>query len=200
MAHARRYFVESERTSPALADEALQRIRRLYALERQAKEAELDAADLCRLRQEHAVPVLEELHAWLLSIQPTLLPKEPMATAVGYTLSQWRALTRYVEDGRLPIDNNGAERALRPLAVGRKNWLFVGHEEAGKMGAVLFSLVTTCRAIGLEPRLYLHDVLLRVASETDVSKLTPHGWKVHHLPAVAARRHETLGHLAALAR
>jgi transposase len=97
MAHARRYFVESERTSPALADEALQRIRRLYALERQAKEAELDAADLCRLRQEHAVPVLEELHAWLLSIQPTLLPKEPMATAVGYTLSQWRALTRYVE-------------------------------------------------------------------------------------------------------
>lgn len=198
-AHGRRYFLEAEKTSPTLAEQALQRIGRLYAIERQAKEAELDAAARGRLRQAHAVPVLDELHAWLLSIQPTLLPKEPMAVAVGYAQSQWRALRRYAEDGRLPIDNNGAERALRPLAVGRKNWLFVGHEEAGKKGAILFSLVTTCREIGLDPRLYLHDVLLRVATETDVSKLTPHAWKVHFLPEVAARRHETLGHLAARA-
>lgn len=200
MAHARRYFVEAQPTSPELAGAALERIARLYAIERQAKQAGLGAAAITALRQEQAVPVLTELRAWLESIRPTLLPKEPMATAVGYALAQWRALGRYTEDGRIPIDNNGAERALRPLAVGRKNWLFVGHEEAGQQGAVLFSLVATCREIGIDPRLYLQDVLERIATCSDVGRLTPHGWKEHFLPQVAARRDALLANLAALAR
>lgn len=196
-AHARRYFVEAEATDPVLAKEAIARIGKLYALERQAQEQQLDVLSLTRLRQIEAVPRLAELHAWLLAVRPTVLPKSPLASAIGYALAQWEALLRYAQDGRIPIDNNGAERALRPLAVGRKNWLFFGHEEAGKKGAVLFSLVTTCRAIGVEPRAYLRDVLERIATCSDVSRLTPHGWKRHLQASVQARELELLRGLAA---
>ena len=196
-AHARRYFVEAQATDPVLAKEALGRIGKLYALERQAQEQPLDVLALTLLRQQQAVPLLAELHAWLLSVKPTVLPKSPLSSAIGYALAQWEALLRYAQDGRVPIDNNGAERALRPLAVGRKNWLFFGHEEAGRKGAVLFSLVTTCRAIGVEPRAYLRDVLERIATCSDVRQLTPHGWKRHLQASVQARELELLKGLAA---
>jgi transposase len=196
-AHVRRKYVDAQATDPVLAAAVLARIRTLYAIEKAAKEAALDVAQTTRLRQEQARPVLTELRAWLQTARSQVLDKSPMAQAIGYTLSLWEALLRYVDDGSIPIDNNGAERALRPLAVGRKNWLFVGHEEAGKKGAVLMSLVATCREIGLDPRMYLHDVLERIATCSDVRLLTPHGWKEHFLPQVEARRDGLLAALAA---
>ena len=195
-AHARRYFVEARATDKALAEEAIALIARLYAVERRAQEAGLDVAARTALRQQHAVAALAELHAWLLATRPTVLPKSPLAAAIGYALGQWEALGRYAQDGRIPIDNNGAERALRAVAVGRKNWLFFGHEEAGKKGAVLMSLVATCREIGIEPRAYLRDVLVRIATESDVTKLTPHGWKRHLADQVKSRELELLARLA----
>ena len=199
-AHARRYFVEAQATDPVLAKQALDLIRRLYAVERAATEQKLAVEERTRLRQQHALPALAELRAWLEATRPMVLPKSPLAAAIGYALAQWAALVRYAQDGRLPIDNNGAERALRPLAVGRKNWLFFGHEEAGRKGAVLFSLVTTCRNIGVEPRAYLRDVLTRLATETDVSRLTPHGWKQHHEAQAQRHEQELLARVAATPR
>jgi transposase len=196
-AHARRYFVDAQATDPVLAKQALDLIRRLYAIERDADERALKVEERTRLRQQHAVPALAELRTWLEATRPSVLPKSPLSAAIGYALGQWEALTRYAQDGRLPIDNNGAERALRPLAVGRKNWLFFGNEEAGKKGAVLFSLVTTCRNLGIEPRAYLRDVLVRIATCSDVGQLTPHGWKQHHQAHVQAREQELLAQLAA---
>ena len=102
-----------------------------------------------------------------------------MGEATRYCLNQWLALNRFVEDGRLHIDNNLAERALRHFAVGRKNWLFFQTEGGGKTAAVLASLLQTARAIGIDPKTYFRDVLLRIGSESDVTKLTPHGWKQH---------------------
>jgi len=196
-AHARRYFVEAQASDPVLAQAAIDRIRALYALERLAQERELKLKELTRLRQAQAVPLLAELRAWLVATRPTVLPKSPLAAAIGYALAQWDALVRYAQDGRLPIDNNGAERALRAIAVGRKNWLFFGHEEAGRKGAVLFSLVATCRNLGVEPRAYLRDVLERLATETDVSRLTPHAWKAERQAAVQGRELALLRDLAA---
>lgn len=115
-----------------------------------------------------------------------------MAEAIRYCLNQWRALNCFADDGRLHIDNNLAERALRHFAVGRKNWLFFQTEGGGKTAAILASLLQTARAIGLDPRIYFRDVLLRIGTESDVTKLTPHGWKQHFAQDVADHREDIL--------
>ncbi|MSR47663.1 MAG: transposase, partial [Planctomycetes bacterium] len=131
------------------------------------------------LRESSARPVLNELQEWLELARTQVLDKSPLAKAIHYALSNWAALTRYVEDGRLNIDNLPAERALRAVAVGRKNWLMVGNARGGKAAAVLYTLVQTCKEIGIVPQTYLRDVLLRIGREANVMKLTPHGWKQH---------------------
>ncbi|MBL8839921.1 MAG: IS66 family transposase [Planctomycetes bacterium] len=178
-AHARRYFVRARDSDATLADEGLERIGRLYAAERVAKLHGFDADGLRELRQGSARPVLAELKEWLEATKPKVLDKSPLANAIHYALANWAALVRYVEDGRLNIDNLPAERALRAVAVGRKNWLMVGNVRGGKAAAVLYTLVQTCKEIGVVPQTYLRDVLLRIGRETDVAKLTPHGWKQH---------------------
>lgn len=185
-AHARRKFVQSETSEPDLAAEATRRIALLYALEKEAKDLEPQARRA--LREERARPVLEDLFEWMGGTRPTVLDRSPMAEALDYALKNHLALERYLEDGRLAIDNNAVERALRCVAVGRKNWVFVGNEEGGERAAVLFSLVQTCREIGVDPREYFRDVLLRLSTCSDVSKLTPHGWKEHFADQVAAER------------
>jgi transposase len=191
-AHARRYFKQALDAEQALATEALATIRRLYAIERAAKEQNLDADGVLRLRQEHAVPELERFKTWLEVTRTQVLDKGPMAKAIGYALSNWIALNRYVTDGRIPIDNNGAERALRAVAVGRKNWILIGNVRGGKCAAILYSLVQTAKAIGIDPKTYLRDVLERIAKEADVEKLTPHGWQQHFAAEVAAERDRLL--------
>lgn len=185
-AHARRKFVEAETTDAVLSKEAVQHIRELYVIERVAKD--LPPEERRALREREALPRLEALRAWLGGVEATVLPKSPMARAVSYTQAQWEALVRYIEDGRLEIDNNRAERALRPFAVGRKNWLFFQTVGGGRTGVVLMSLLMSAKAAGLDPRVYFRDVLLRIARESDPAKLVPLGWREHFAAEVAAER------------
>lgn len=176
-AHARRYFFDALVSDKTRATEALAMIRRLYAVEVRAKAMTEPERKLLRL--EHARPILDEIARWMDAVAPTVLPKGPLGHAISYARGNWRALNRYLDEGYLGIDNNAAERALRGVAVGRKNWLFAGSAEAGRRAAVLMTLVGTCKLQGVDPEAYLTDVLLRVATTpvSRVSELTPRGWK-----------------------
>jgi transposase len=159
-AHARRKFVEAEKTSPQLAHEAVARIRGLYALEHEAKG--LDAPARAALRQRKAKPQLDALKAWLDGAQRTALPKTPIGEALTYAANQWTALTVYVTDGNLSIDNNAAERAVKPFAIGRKNWLFFGSDRGGQTLATLASFTATCELMKLNPWTWFRDTLTKL--------------------------------------
>lgn len=177
-AHARRYFYEALPSERVLAEDMLERIAALYAVEERAKAR--SEAERFLLRQEQARPILSGIQAWLEKHGPGVLPKGPMGQAISYAQGNWAALTRYLEQGFLAIDNNAAERALRGVAVGRKNWLFAGSAEAGRRAAVLMTLVGTCKLQGIDPQAYLADVLVRVATTpvSRIDELTPRGWKL----------------------
>ena len=189
-AHVRRKFVDAEATDPVLAKQAVDRIRALFQIEDAAKD--LGDAARAEMRMARARPLLQELHAWLELAGTQSLPKSPLGKAIGYARNQWSALLRYTEDGRLSISNNAAERALRPFALGRKNWLFFQREGGGRTAATLMSLLMTAKAAGIHPRDYFRDVLLRISTCTDVRQLTPHGWKEHFATEVTERRHAML--------
>ena len=125
------------------------------------------------------MPVLAGIEAYLRREQPQVLPKSPIAEAIGYALGNWEALRRYTEDGDLEIDNNGAERSLRGVAVGRKNWLFFGSDQGGRTAAILTSLITTCKRLDIDPFAYLRDVFERISAHpaSRLSELLPDLWK-----------------------
>jgi hypothetical protein len=176
-AHARRkyYDVYVAERSPTAA-EALQRIGLLYALEREIRGASPQAR--AEVRRERAAPILAELRSWLIETQSTLSVKSPLAGAIQYTLGRWTALTRYVDDGRIEIDNNAAERAIRALVLGRRNYLFAGSDGGGETAARLYSLIGTCRLNGIDPHRYLRYVLERIAAHpiNRIDELLP--WRV----------------------
>ena len=189
MAHARRYFKEAMPTAAVACAQVLAVIGQLYGIERTAREKRLDASTRQQLRQEQTRPILEKLHAYLQEHHATALPKSPLGTATGYALRHWGALTRYTEDGRLKIDNNGAEQALRPIVLGRKNWLFAGSEAAAHRTAILCSLVQTCKNLQINPFVYLRDIIDRVSTHPArlVLELTPREWKrLRQEPTAAA--------------
>jgi transposase len=169
-AHGRRHFHESRDSDALRAHEALARIAGLYAVEDEAKELIAagnligEAADAVRLRlrQEKTVLKLGALGQWLSEQQVLVLPKSPIGQAIAYALRHWQALTRFTEHGFLNIDNNAAERALRAVAIGRKNWLFAGSDEGGRTAAVLYTMVNTCKNLGIDAFNYLRDVLGRL--------------------------------------
>jgi transposase len=164
-AHARRKYFEihqrQDETPGTVADQALQRISALYAVEKEIRGKPAD--ERCRQRQQRSSAVLNELHRWLHDTLSGLSAKSPMALAIGYSLSNWRALTRYVDDGRIEIDNNAAERALRSVVLGRKNYLHFGSDAGGERAAVIYSLIGTCKLNGIDPQAYLRHVLERIA-------------------------------------
>jgi hypothetical protein len=178
-AHARRYFKEALPTAAVPCARTLALIKQLYGIERVASERQLEAPARQRVRQEQARPILAQLQAYLQEQRVAALPKSPLGAAVGYALRNWVALTRYTENGRLRIDNNGAEQALRPIVLGRKNWLFAGSEAAAHRTAILCSLVQTCKHLHLNPFVYLRDVIERVSTHPArlVLELTPREWK-----------------------
>lgn len=178
-AHARRRFKEAVRTAPQEASQVVVWIGELYGLERSAKRKQLSTEARHALRQERARPILERIGEYLKKLQLTTLPKSPLADAIGYALRQWEALNRYTDDGRLEIDNNGAENALRPLCLGRKNWLFIGSEAAAHRTMVLLTLVQSCRAHGVDPFAYLRDIIDRVSTHpmSRINELIPQRWK-----------------------
>lgn len=186
-AHARRKFYEARSSDAARAHQALAYYGQLYEIERQAKEAEASEAQRLKMRQDLAVPILEQFHTWLGAQRAEVLPKSPMAEAIGYALNNWTALVRYTEAGFLAIDNNVAEREMKRLAIGRKNWLFVGSVPGGKTAAVLFSFTSTCTRLGVEPWAYLKDVLTRLPTLPlgQFADLLPDRWQAARAPATA---------------
>jgi transposase len=163
-AHARRKFHEARSSDPERSHAALVRIGRLYDGERAAKKQELDDAQRHVLRQEQSRPILTSFGAWLEGEAAKVLPKSPIGQAIAYTRSNWAALSRYLEAEFLAIDNNASENALRPIALGRKNWLFCGSDRGGRTAAVLLSLTASCTALAVEPFAYLRDLLQRVST------------------------------------
>ena len=159
-AHARRKFVEAENASPREAHEAVARIKQLYAIEHEVRVEEgFDASARAARRQEKSTPLLAALKAWLDQTAVTALPKSPLGEAVTYARNQWAALNVYVTDGHLAIDNNRAERAIKPFALGRKNWLFFGSDDGGRRLATLASFTATCQQFALNPWTWLKDTL-----------------------------------------
>jgi hypothetical protein len=174
-AHGRRRFKEALDTEPQAA-EVLLLVQQLYAVEDEAKD--LPPAARQRLRQERSVPVLAKIDEVRRRLQADVLPKSPLGDALRYLDNQWAPLQRFVEDGRLAIDNNRAENQLRIVAVGRKNWLFAGSLEGARWAAILYSLVQGCRLVGADPFLYFRDVLRRLPTHPQrlIGQLTPRGW------------------------
>jgi transposase len=178
LAHARRTFFDALGTAPD-AQFALDHIRDVYRVEHEAKErAVARTPEHLAMRQARSKLVLEKLRAWLVEQKDCYLPKSPMGGAIRYALDNWVPLTRFLDDVHIPPDNNRSEAALRVAALGRKNFLFVGHEDAGDNIAALYTLVGTCEAHGVEPYAYLKDVLVRVSSHpaSDIDTLLPHRW------------------------
>jgi transposase len=175
-AHARRKFYDARSTDELHACQALAYYGQLYDLERQAKD--FDDATRRQLRQDLAVPLLAKFQTWLQRQRDEVLPKSALGEAVGYTLNNWTALLRYTEQGFLAIDNNVAEREMKRIAIGRKNWLFFGTENGGATAAVLLSFTTTCQRLGVEPWAYLQDVFTRLpATPADqLDTLLPDRW------------------------
>lgn len=177
-AHARRKFFELHAANKSLiAAEALTRIGALYAIEREAKDMDAQARQQHRL--QHAKPKIEALFQWLRQIQPKVSATSGTGKAIHYLLRRTDAFTRYLDDGRFPVDNNPVENAIRPIALGRKNWLFAGSERAGHRAAAILSLIATAKANGHDPHSYLRDVLTRLPTQlnSQIAELLPHIWQ-----------------------
>lgn len=159
MAHTRRYFDKAKDNDPVRAEHALTMIQKLYAIERQTKEDQLNHDQIKILRQEQAVQILNEIEAWLKENIYQVLPKSAIGKAITYTLNQWPRLIRYVEDGRFQIDNNLIENSIRPVAIGRKNYLFAGSHDAAQNAAIIYSLLACCKLTGIEPFQWLTNTL-----------------------------------------
>ena len=178
MAHARRKLFEVfELNGSQIAGQAVALIAKLYEIEREVKE--LGNEDRLLARQHRSKPVADTLHAWLTTQRQRLVKADATARAIDYSLSNWPALTTFLGDGAVPIDNNAAENAIRPLAVGRKNWLFVGSQSAGERAAVLMSLIESAKLNGHDPWAYLKDVFERLPTlkNRDLAQLLPHNWR-----------------------
>jgi transposase len=181
-AHVRRKFVDAVKVQPkgthGHADQAVAMIGKLYGIEREYKDSTMDAR--CAARQEQSIPVLNELHDWMEKMLPRVPPKSALGTALSYMSSYWNKLIRYTERGDLPIDNNRCENAIRPFVVGRKAWLFSDTPAGANASAIIYSLVETAKANGIEPYTWLRHVLEHLpAAQTadEMEKLLP--WNFH---------------------
>jgi hypothetical protein len=183
-AHCRRRFFEAQSSDLMRSTVMLAYIRLLYDVEREAGERKLKGEARRVLRQEKSKLILEDIRTYLEREQPQVLPKSPEGDAIAYTMSNWKALTRYLDDGDLAIDNNGAERSLRGIAVGRRNWTFYGSDNGGRTAAVLSSLIATSKRLGLNPFAYLRDVFERISSHPQgrLAELLPDQWKAVRPP------------------
>ncbi|MCC6969094.1 MAG: IS66 family transposase [Phycisphaerales bacterium] len=194
-AHARRKFFDAKETDGRRSAQMLEFVRQLYAIEDEARSTSsgqaktLDHDARRDLRQQKSRPLLAQIKTWLDAEQPIVLPRSPMGQAITYTLNQWTALTRYTDEGFLNIDNNAAERALKRVAIGRKNWLFAGHDQAGASHARLYSLIASAQRHGLDPQKYLMSVLAKIGQIklSEIDQFLPEKWKAEdagpHVPA-----------------
>jgi len=180
MAHARRKFHEALDNDEPRAEYALGLFQQLYAIERKIKDQALSSDAVAEVRQQQALPVLQTLKTWMEKEYSTLVVKKsPIAQAMAYFLTRWKKLCIYTQDGRLNIDNNLVENAIRPVAVGRKNYLFAGSHEAAQRAAMVYSLLATCKLHGINPYYWLRDVLENMHRFTteNIQGLLPQNWK-----------------------
>ncbi len=169
MAHIRRKFVDVfQAESSVIAEEAIKRIAGLYAVEKDGRGRPPD--ERLRLRQDRAKPILDDLESWLQTQLPRISGKSELAKAIRYALSRFKKLRPYLDHGCLEPDNNPAERAMKPIALGRKNFLFVGSEGGGKAAAIAYTLVESAKLNGVDPQAWLTDVLSRIA-EHKITKI-----------------------------
>jgi transposase len=176
-AHARRKFFEAHKLNHSeIAKEALARIAQLYAIEQEVQTR--GAARRLQIRQERSAPLLAAFKRWLLEQRALLANADVTAKAIDYTLRRWQALTVHLQDARIPVDNNAVENAIRPLALGRKNWLFVGSQQAGERAAVLMSLIESAKLNGHDAWAYLRDILTKLPTwpNSRLHELLPHRW------------------------
>jgi transposase len=176
-AHVRRYFFDAQKTESARSAIALGYIRQLYKVEELAKDK--SGAERLALRQEHSKKATGELKKWMEKEELSVLPESALGKAFTYARNQWEKLTRYLEDGELDIDNNIAERALRGVVIGKKNWLFAGSDQGGQHAAILYSMIESAKRNGVEPQAYLTDLFTRIptARLSDLEKFLPDRWK-----------------------
>ena len=181
MAHARRKFHELHVTKKSfIAEQALQLIQQLYQIEAELRELpNCSAEQRHQRRQQDSQPIMRQLYAWLEEHQDKVPKSSPAAKAINYSLKRWSALSRYLDDGNLPICNNWVENQMRPWALGRKNWLFAGSLRSGQRAANIMTLIQSAKLNGLDPYAYLSDVLKRLPTHKmkDIEALLPHNWK-----------------------
>ena len=179
MAHARRMFFEAQANDPERAAYAMEQIQKLYDIERRAKDQQLSMDEKLELRINESVPILESLGIWMKEQYLQTLPKSAIGKALGYSIERWQELIAYTTDGKLNIDNNPVENSIRPVAIGRKNYLFAGSHEAAQRSAMLYSFMGTCKLNGINPTMWLTDILKRIASHpiNRVAELLPHNWQ-----------------------
>lgn len=170
MAHARRYFEKALDNDRLRAEYILQEIQKLYTVEKTAREKVLSNEERYVLRQKQSVPVLQELHQWLKNNIMEVTPKSSIGQAIAYSLSRWEKLMRYTTDGKLEVDNNLVENSIRPIAIGRKNYLFAGSHASAQRAAMIYSLIGTCKLKGIEPYQYFKN-LFEVLPEYKANKL-----------------------------
>jgi transposase len=178
-AHWRRKVIEAEKAAPEIARQAIEMVRALYAVEKQA--ADLSAENRLEVRQKQSKPLLAEIREKMLAWKEQLLPKHPMAEAINYALSLWQELSVFSSDGAVPIDNNISEREIKRVVLNRKNSLFVGNARGGRTAAILASLTSTCRRHDIDPQLYLTQLLVNLPA-MPICQLTtwlPDQWKMH---------------------
>jgi len=191
-AHVRRAFFEAQAEAPKLAGFILRQIQLLYAVEKELKQTKAGPKLKEARRAARSVPVLQRLHRVLLLLKNRrgILPQSGFGKAIRYALGQWENVLVYAGDGRVEIDNNPCERAIRPTAVGKKNWLFFGDAEAGERSAIVYTILESCRRRGIDPYAYLRDVLTRLPAMTNwqIRDITPEEWSKSQrgVPAKAA--------------
>ena len=167
----------------ALAEHALKEIQQLYRIERMADERNLPFEERAKLREELAAPIMKSLEAWMEKTYPKVLPQSLIGEAIGYSYSLWPRMKNYLLDGRLKLDNNMAENAIRPIALSRKNFMFCGNHKAAFNTAIICSLLTSCKEQGVNPREWLIDVIGKMpyyqkpGNDENLKKLLPNYWK-----------------------
>lgn len=176
MAHARRMFYEALQNDETRANYALKEIAKLYGIERNCKEQNLSFDEIKTIRQEKSIPILTALNEWMKQQYVQATPKSAIGKALGYSIERWERLSRYTETGMLNIDNNPVENSIRPVALGRKNYLFAGSHEAARRSGMLYSLLGTCKMHGIEPYAWLKNVLQQIPTHpiNKVQELLPH--------------------------
>ncbi len=179
-AHVRRKFEKSLNTHPSESAVVMQKIQKLYAVEKELREMEPKPSheEISKIRTRDSLPVIEDLREVLMDYREEILPQSSLGKAITYAFGQWEWLETYIHDGQVDIDNNSCERAMRRVAVGRKNWLFTGSDQGGTNAATLYSIIETCVRLGINPHEYLTDVLVRVGfhPQSKIAELTPRGW------------------------